>query len=70
MKYILEGNYIEAHIDENCYYCTNKAGDGLFFVDSAKNTRRQIEGTAQFSVRGIADKKAKIRRYIKQLCEV
>ena len=66
MRYIVEGNYVEAHIDENRYYCTEKNGDGLFFVDSKNNTRKQIEGTAQFTVRGITDKKAKIRRYLKE----
>ena len=66
MRYVIDGNYVEAHIDSDRYYCTGKNGEGLFFVDSAKNTRKQIEGTAQFSVKGIADKKGKLRRYLKE----
>lgn len=36
---------------------TNEKGNGLW-VDG-----RQVEGTSQFSLRGVSDKAAKIRRY-------
>ena len=66
MKYIVDGNYIEAHVDDFHYYCTNKSGNGLFYVDLDRNDRKQIEGTSQFSVAGVADKKGKLRRYLRE----
>ena len=65
IKWIVEGDYIEAHINEDIYYCTGKDGNGLFRVNSTLNNRKQILGTAQFTVNGIKDKKGKIRKQIK-----
>lgn len=64
MKYFVDGNYIEAHVGD-LYYCTNKSGNGLFVVDHGD--RRQLLGTAQFSVRNVSDKKGKLRRYLNQI---
>ena len=46
------------------YFCTNDDGDGVFCVDLKRNTRDQILGTCQFSVAGLKDPRAKIRRYV------
>jgi len=43
----------------DCYYTTNSEGQGLFFVDQVKNSRRQITGTCQFSIRGLKPQSAK-----------
>lgn len=66
MRYTVDGNYVEVQVNDDTYYCTGKDGRGLFFVDSAKNELKQIEGTAQFSVAGVEDKKGKLRRYLKE----
>lgn len=47
------------------YYCTNNSGEGIFRVDSLKNDRKQLVGTCAFSLVGIKDKRAKIRRVMK-----
>lgn len=67
MKWIVDKNYVEAQINEDTYYCTGKDGYGLFRVNSTANTRKQILGTAQFSVAGVKDKKSKVRKRIKEL---
>ena len=41
---------------DSCYYCTNSDGDGIFVVNY---NRRQLIGTAQFSLHGLTDKSAK-----------
>lgn len=64
MKYYTDNNYVEAHVSENVYYCTGRDGYGLFRVDSERNSRSQILGTAQFSVVGVKSKKAKLRRFL------
>jgi len=64
-KWFEEGNYVEWNINEDEYYCTGKDGYGLFLVNSAANSRKQILGTCEFSVVGIKDKKGKVRKAIK-----
>jgi hypothetical protein len=67
-KYIVDGKKVSCFITENCYYCTNNDGEGLFIVNEVKNARSQILGTCQFSVKSLTapGAKAKIRRYIKE----
>ena len=65
-KWTVDKNYVEAQISEDVYYCTGKDGYGLYRVNSAANSRKQILGTAQFSVAGIKDKKGKVRRFLKE----
>lgn len=48
----------------NCYYCTNDDGEGVFFVNSRANSRKQLAGTCEFSLSGIKDPRGKIRRYM------
>lgn len=66
MKWEIEGAKVTAWINENQYYCTDKIGNGVFFVDLSRNDRHQITGTCQFSVRGLKQesKKSKLRRWI------
>ena len=66
MRYIVDGEYVDARVSDDSYYCTGRDGYGLFYVDSRRNERKQIEGTAQFSVHGLKDKKGKLRRYLKE----
>lgn len=55
-----------------CYYCTNRDGAGLFYVDLMHGDRIQLSGTCQFSVGGLKPEsaKAKIRRWMKAEEEV
>lgn len=46
------------------YWTTNGNGDGIFFVDSRKNSRTQLVGTNDFSVHGLKDKRRAIRRWM------
>ena len=46
------------------YWTTNDNGEGLFMVDLARNERKQILGTCQFSLSGLKDPKRAIRRYM------
>lgn len=66
MKFFINNNYVEAHINEHSYYCTGKDGYGLYYVNSSRNDRKQILGTSQFSIANLKDKskKAKIRKEI------
>lgn len=66
MKYEIYEDGVKMWISDNIYYCTNREGDGLFRVDVARNDRKQLKGTCQFSVAGLKDKskKAKIRKAI------
>ena len=66
IRWEIDGEKVEAWINEDQYYCTNDSGNGLFFVDCVKNSRKQLEGTAQFSVRGVKDKKGKVRSWLKE----
>lgn len=54
--------------NDDIYFCTNNNGEGIFKVDSCRNNRRQLEGTMQFSVRGLKESsvKAKIRKWMSQ----
>lgn len=45
-------------------YCTNDNGDGIFLVDQRNGNRKQLVGTCQFSLRGIKNPKAKIRKWM------
>jgi len=67
LKFEFDGEKVlwwDARSDGYRYWCTNKAGEGVFFVDSEKNERRQLVGTCDFSVFGLADKRGKIRRWM------
>lgn len=46
------------------YWTTSLDGDGIFFVDLKSNERLQLLGTADFSLNGVKDPKAKIRRWM------
>lgn len=46
------------------YYTTNHSGEGVFFVNLEKNSRKQLVGTCDFSLAGLKDPKRKIRRYM------
>lgn len=47
-----------------CYY-TNKRGMGLFMQDLRTGETHQVLGTCSFSLNGLKDPKAKIRRMMK-----
>ena len=36
IRWVEDGDYIEARVSEDVYYCTNKVGAGLFCVNTAK----------------------------------
>ncbi len=66
LRYRNEGKYWEwTGYDFDRYFCTNDEGEGIFFVDLCANSRRQLEGTCQFSLSGLKDPKAKIRKWMK-----
>lgn len=46
------------------YFMTNEEGMGLFYIHPERNERKQLIGTLQFSLRGLKDPKAKIRRWM------
>ena len=48
------------------YYCfyTDKKGFGIFVQDRRNGQVRQVLGTCQFSVAGLKDPRAKIRRWM------
>ena len=56
-RYTHDGNYWEWH----------ESGEGVFVVDLCRNSRKQLTGTCQFSVRGLSEKYArrKIRKFMK-----
>ena len=66
MKWEIDGEQVIAFVNDHAYYCTNNHSEGIFYVDQIKNTRRQLAGTCQFSVRGLKreSKKSKLRRWI------
>lgn len=68
-KYTHTDNYWEWRFngDEDTYFCTNKEGEGVFMVDLCRNSREQLTGTCQFSVRGLSEKYArhKIREFMR-----
>lgn len=66
LSYKIIGEEVRAYVSEDEYYCTNKDGEGLFKVCISRNSRSQLIGTCDFSVRGLKDdsKKAKIRKAI------
>ena len=66
IRWTVDDNYVEVQISDSVYYCTGRDGYGLFRVNSETNDRKQILGTAQFSVAGIKDKKGKVRRFLKE----
>lgn len=51
---------------DGAYWATNDSGDGVFYVDSENNERRQLAGTCDFSVNGVKDPRAKIRAWMKK----
>lgn len=67
MKWLVDGQKVICFVDERYYYETNREGEGVFFVDTERGTRKQLTGTCQFSVWGLTDKskKAKLRKWIK-----
>nr|DAX97508.1 MAG TPA: hypothetical protein [Caudoviricetes sp.] len=54
--------------NDDVYFCTNNDGDGIFEVNPCRNSRHQLMGTMQFSIRGLKENsaKAKIRRWMNQ----
>ena len=46
------------------YFTTDDTGCGIFRVDLEENSRRQLVGTSDFSLRGLKDPRAKIRKYM------
>ena len=66
LRYEINGERIRAWVNDDCFWTTNDDGEGLFFVDLPKNSRRQYIGHCDFSVRGLTDKskKAKMRKVI------
>ena len=50
---------VRAYVSESKYYCTNAEGEGLFVVDTSKNSRQQLIGTCDFSLRGLSREYAK-----------
>lgn len=66
MKWSIAAEKVSAWINEDQCFCTNEEGNGVFFIDLVKNSRQQLAGTCQFSVRGVADKKRKFRKWIKE----
>ena len=55
MKYYFgeDTNEVRIYKNESEYYCTNRDGEGLFYVNVERNTRHQLVGTCDFSVRGL-----------------
>ena len=68
-KYTHKDNYWEWHLngEEDIYFCTDKDGEGVFKIDPCRNSRDQLTGTCQFSVRGLSEKYArrKIRDFMR-----
>ena len=50
--------------DGDRYFCTNDNGEGIFFVDLTRNDRKQLVGTCDFTLNGVKDPKAKIRKWM------
>lgn len=48
------------------YFTTNDDGCGIFRVDLEANDRRQFVGTSDFSLCGLKDPRAKIRKYMSE----
>ena len=46
------------------YFTTDDNGNGVFRVDLEANDRRQLVGTCDFSLSGLKDPRAKIRRFM------
>lgn len=46
------------------YYTTNSSGEGIFYVDLERNERKQLLGTAEFSVSGLKYPERAIRRWV------
>lgn len=55
--------WVDDGIYTTCYY-TDKNGYGIFAQDRRNGQTRQIVGTCQFSVAGLKDPRAKIRRWM------
>lgn len=72
LKYEKEGRqwtwYIEGDNDQ--YFQTSKDGEGIQEILPKRNERRDLEGTCQFSVRGVSDAwaKRKIRNWMENNC--
>ena len=68
-KYTHKDNYWEWHLngEEDIYFCTDEDGEGVFKIDPCRNSRDQLTGTCQFSVRGLSEKYArhKIREFMR-----
>ena len=67
MHYEFDHERVRAWTSPTTFWETSKWGDGLFYVDLEKNSRKQKLGCCDFNVRGILpeSKKAKMRRAIK-----
>lgn len=67
IKYEHDGNEWSWQVEgsDYCYY-TDKRGDGVFVRDLKTGNTKQIVGTCQFSVAGLKDPRAKIRRWMNE----
>ena len=65
-KYEWDEKALRMWTSEDAYFTTNSEGEGIFRVDQVKNSRSQIAGTCEFSIRGIkpASAKRKLRNFI------
>ena len=67
LKHVIDGEKIRTWINDDEFYETNSDGEGLFYVKVSRNTRRQLEGTCDFTLRGRSDstKKRVMREIVK-----
>ncbi len=67
IKYQHDGNEWGWRVEGSpIYYCTNGMGDGIFTQDDRTGETKQIVGTCQFSVRGLKNPRAKIRKWMQE----
>lgn len=48
------------------HYSTSSRGDGVFEVDDSTGDMKQLVGSCQFSLNGLKNPKAKIRKWMKE----
>lgn len=67
LRYRNDGKRLEwwdKDTDGDRYFCTNNEGEGIFLVDLTRNDRKQLVGTCDFTLNGVKNPKAKVRRWM------
>lgn len=62
-----DGDYVCAWRDGRKFFCTGRDGRGVYIVDLWNDEKcRQLESDDRFSVRGLKDKKGKLKRWLER----